>query len=309
MMNARHSLKHLAGMAVFSVGVEEYIHEKTPDEFPRASTRGHFDIERSEDARIDASSLLPLRFVDDIYDVSLNEDETETGYAHAGGLDDVIHEEPDETVIFVHGWLANDRAALGRMSMLRYSLRENGYDGAVVGFSWDTDEVAHRWKLGRRIAERNGPKLAQFVHDYRERTGSDVRLVSNSLGARVVLEAARSLYLSDVHDDVGSISMMGAAADSDSVALDGRYGKPVRDAVGEVHNYWISHDGILNQQYRLIELTGALGGTGAKGETPENYHDHRVSYVPDHYSFYRPGKGCVGKVVADWGETGSNPEA
>jgi esterase/lipase superfamily enzyme len=300
MINARHSLKHLAGMAVFSVGVEEYIHEKTPSDFPRATTRGHFSVERVGEPRFDAGSFLPLRVVDDIYDVSLNENETETSYGRAGRLNEVADGEPDETVIFVHGWLANERASLGRMSMMRYSLRENGYDGAVVGFTWDTDEVAHRWKLGRRIAERNGPKLAQFVHDYREETGSDVRLVSNSLGARVVLEAARSLYLSDVHDAVESISMMGAAADSDSVALNGRYGKPVRDAVGDVHNYWIQHDGILNQQYRLIEFTGALGGTGANGETPPNYHDHRVTYVPDHYSFYRPGKGCVGKLVADW---------
>lgn len=299
-MNARHSLMHLAGMAVFSVGVEEYIHEKTPTDFPRATTRGHFSVERTDEARLDAGSLLPLRVVDDIYDVSLSDDETPTSYDSAGRLDDVIDSAPDETVVFVHGWLANERASLGRMSMMRYTLRENGYDNGIVGFSWDTDEVAHRWKLGRRIAERNGPKLAQFVYDYRERTGSDVRLVSNSLGARVVLEAARSLYLSDVHDSVESISMMGAAADADSVALDGRYGKPVREAVGEVHNYWISHDGILNQQYRLIELTGALGGTGADGETPSNYHDHRVTYVPDHYSFYRPGKGCVGKLIADW---------
>jgi len=301
MMDARQSLMHLAGMAVFSAGVEEYIHEKTPAMFPRASTRGHFGVGRTDETRLDAGSLLPLRVVDDIYDVTLADGETATSYERTESLDALTDDEPDETAVFVHGWLANERASLGRMSMLRHSLRENGYDGAMTGFTWDSDEMAHRWKLGRRIAERNGPKLAQFVYDHHERTGSDVRLISNSLGARVVLEAVRSLYLSDVNDAVGSVSMMGAAADADSVAHDGRYGKPVREAVGEVHNYWIRHDGILNQQYRLIELTGALGGTGAEGDTPSNYHDHRVSYVPDHYSFYRPGKGCVGKLVADWG--------
>ena len=299
MLDARQSLMHLAGMAVFSAGVEEYIHEKTPAEFPRATTRGHFNVERADETRLDAGSVLPLRVVDDVYDVALAGTETSTSYDVAGNLDATADTSSDETVVFVHGWLANERAALGRMSMLRHSLRENGYDGGVVGFSWDSDELAHRWKLGRRVAERNGPKLAQFVHDYRERTGSDIRLVSNSLGARVVLEAARSLHESGL-DGVKSVSMMGAAADSDSVAVDGRYGDAVAEAVGETHNYWISHDGILNQQYRLIELTGALGGTGAEGETPESYNDHRVSYVPDHYSFYRPGKGCVKKLVADW---------
>jgi len=299
-MNARHSLKHLAGMAVFSVGVEEYIHEKTPRDFPRASTRGHFHIRRADEPRIGAGSLLPLRLVEDIYDTELDDDETPTSYDSAGRLDEVIDDEPDETAVFVHGWLANERASLGRMSMMRYALREEGYEGEVVGFTWDTDEVAHRWKLGRRIAERNGPKLAQFVRDYREETGSAVRLHSNSLGARVVLEAVRSLHRSGIHDAVDTLSMTGSAADSDSVALGGRYGEAIRDSVGEAHNYWIRHDGILNQQYRLIEFTGALGGTGADGETPDNYHDHRVSYVPDHYSFYRPGKGCVRKMVADW---------
>lgn len=299
-MGVRHSLKHLAGMAVFSVGVEEYIHEKTPSEFPRATTVGHFEVGRRDDPRFDASSLLPLKFVEDLYDVSLADDETPTSYGKAGQLDEKLSAEPDETAVFVHGWLANRRAALGRMSMMRYNLRKVGYEGDVVGFTWDSEEIAHRWKLGRRIAERNGPKLAQFVVDYREETGGDVRLVSNSLGARVVLEAVRSLYRSGMNDAVDSLSMMGAAADSDSVAVDGRYGEALAEAVGETHNYWIEHDGILNQQYRLIEFSGALGGTGASGETPENYHDHQVSYVPDHYSFYRPGKGCIGQVVDHW---------
>jgi len=300
-MGVTHSLKHLAGMAVFSAGVEEYIHEKTPAEFPRATTVGHFDVERREEPRFDASSLLPLKFVEDLYDVTLNENETPTSYGKAGTLDQTIDAEPDETTVFVHGWLANSRAALGRMSMLRYSLREAGYEGDVVGFTWDSEEVAHRWKLGRRISERNGPKLAQFIVDYHDKTGSNVRLLSNSLGARVVLEAVRSLHRSGVDDVVESVSMTGAAADSDSVALDGRYGEALDEAVGETHNYWIEHDGILNQQYRLIEFSGALGGKGAEGETPRNYHDHQVSYVPDHYSFYRPGKGCMDQVVDDWG--------
>lgn len=299
-MGVRHSLRHLAGMAVFSAGVEEYIHEKTPEEFPRATTSGHFERERRDDSGFDATSLLPLKFVEDLYEVDLSEDETPTSYGKEGSLDEKIDEEPEETTIFVHGWLANRRAALGRMSMFRYGLQKAGYDGDVVGFTWDSEEIAHRWKLGRRISERNGPKLAQFVVDYQEETGSDIRLVSNSLGARVVLEAARSLHRSGVDDAVESVSMMGAAADSDSVAVDGRYGEALEEAVGETHNYWIQHDGILNQQYRLIELSGALGGAGATGETPESYHDHQVSYVPDHYSFYRPGKGCIGQVVDHW---------
>jgi esterase/lipase superfamily enzyme len=301
MMNAEHSLKHLAGMVVFSAGVEKYIHTKTPGSFPRATTWGHFEVERKDEPRLDASSLLPLRVFDDIYEVNLAEGETETSYDTAGTLDDTLEQDPDDTAVFVHGWLAGERAALGRMSMMRYNLKESGYDGNVVGFSWDSEDIAYKWKLGRRIAERNGPKLAQFIHDYVEETGSKVRLLSNSLGARVVYEAVRSLHLSGVHDAVDSLSTLGAAIDSDSVKVDGRYGKAVRESVGEAHNYWIRHDGILNQQYRLIEFTEALGGTGAQGETPDNYHDHQVSYVPDHYSFYRPGKGCIDQVVADWG--------
>jgi len=297
-----HTLKHAAGMVLFSTGFEYLVHEETPEDFPRVTTRGHFEIDWKDEPvdRLKPSSMRPLGVFEDTREIVTDPDYGPTDYETAGTLDEVIEQEPDELMIFTHGWLAGKRASLGRLSMMRYNLQEYGdYDGTVVGFTWDSGDVAVDWKLGKRIAERNGPKLAQFTRDYHERTGNRVRYISNSLGSRVVLEALRSLHVSGDDDTLKSVSMLGAANHSSSVSLDSEYGPAIRDSVGEVHNYWVHHDGILNQQYRLIEFSKALGGQGATGEVSENYYDHNVDYVPDHYSFYRGDKGCIREVVAD----------
>lgn len=299
-----HTAKHAAGMVLFSTGLEYLVHEETPEDFPRVRTRGQFETEWKDEplGRLKPTSLRPLGVFEDTRKIETSEKHDPTDYQTAGRIEEVIEEEPDELMIFTHGWLAGERAALGRMSMMAYNLREyGGYEGEVVGFTWDSGDVAVDWKLGKRIAEYNGQKLAQFTKDYHEKTGKKVRYISNSLGSRVVLEALRSLHVSGADDVLRSVSMLGAANHSSSVSVDGSYGRAIRDSAEEVHNYWLNHDGILNQQYRLIEFSKALGGRGAVGEVPENYYDHNVDYVPDHYSFYRGEKGCIREVVADLG--------
>ncbi len=302
-MNLRKSLKHTAGMAFFTLGLEDNVHRRAgrvDRSFPRVSTRGHFEVAPRERFTLSRPSLiLPLAVVDSAFDVRMKPGVGYTDYDAEGEFPD--GDDVDELMVFVHGWLASEEAALGRISMMEGALRKGGgYDGTVVAFTWDTDGHGPTWRKGIEIGRRNGPKLAQFTYDYINEHDVPVRYITNSLGAGPALESLRVLQRSRMEDVVESVSMLGAGVDSDTVGRGGRYYKGVRDSAKEVHNYWIRHDGTLNEYYRAAELSDALGGTGANGETPPNYFDHNVNHVPDHFSYFRKGHGCIERVVDDF---------
>jgi hypothetical protein len=296
---------------VFSIGVEKYFHEYRPEDFPRASTRGHFDK-----CRVRATSLTPEGRIGGALGVPkslfMTDGHDETDYETVGdipGFDDGItdggegeDDSPEEVLIFVHGWLSNEEAALGRMSLLRYSLEKHGYTHPVVGFSWDTDQTIVEWESGKIIARWNGPKLAQFTADYkRENPDTKIRYISNSLGSQPIFESLKTLDENGYTEVVDSASIMGGTTPSGSVAVDGRYGDAIRNAVGDVYNYRTPEDVTLCTYYEMAEGTEAVGCEGATGRTHESYHDRCVGYVPDHFSFMLPSTGCIEEVVRDFG--------
>ena len=298
---------------VFSVGVEKYFHEHRPEDFPRVSTRGHIRLRR-----VRASCLTPDGSIGSTLGVPksvfLKDGHDETDYDVVGEVPGFAGEsvkneqeqeqekEPEEILVFVHGWLSDEEASLGRMSLLRYSLESNGYSYPVVGFTWDTDQTVVEWDSGKIVARWNGVKLAQFLADYaRENPETRLRLVSNSLGAHTIFEGLRELDDRGHTDVVESASILGGTVPSGSVTVDGRYGDAIRNVVGNVYNYRTTEDRTMCIYYRIAEGNNAVGCVGAEGETPDSYHDRRVDYVPDHFSFMIPRRGCVDEVVRDFG--------
>lgn len=302
---AREFLKNGAGLAAFSTNLEQLFHEEVKEDFPRASTRGHFEVEpyRAHPvARLRALASPYLAPLDALDGVSLGEDHSTTGYRHEGDLDDVLADDPDEILIFTHGWLARRRAALGRFPLFATQAEEFGYEHPIVGFTWDTSQGVDRWSSALTIARRNGPKLAQFTYDLKqEHPDMGIRWYSNSLGPRVLTSALESLEASGVEDILDSVTVTGAAVDARDATRDGRYGSAIESVIdGQFHNYWLRHDLTLNTFYRGTAGHTALGGIGAVGEMPDNYVDHHPDHVPDHFSYYRYHIGCVDDIVDDF---------
>lgn len=295
-------LKDPVALLIFSAGVERYFHEHRPRDFPRVRTRGHFDR-----CRVRATPLTPEGRIGGALGVPrslfIEKGHDETDYETEGVIPGFDGEgSPDELLVFVHGWLASEEAALGRMSLLRYALELNGYTHPVVGFTWDTDQTALEWEAGKVVASWNGPKLAQFTADYaRENPDTKLRYVSNSLGAHPLFSALRALDDSGITDAVESATVLGGTVPSDSVAVGDEYADAVRNVVGDVYNYWTPNDRTLGVYYKALEHTDSIGGAGATGATPPNYHDREVGYVPDHFSFLIPERGCINEVVEDFG--------
>lgn len=253
-----------------------------PWDYPRATTRGHFEIHWW-------------------YGDRLTDGHTATDYDTVGDIPGLGSPSPDEVVIASHGWLVELAAAPDHFATVSASLSGNGYDHPVVGFSYDSDTSLSDWWPATDIAERNGAKLANFTVDYAAvNPDTTIRYTGHSLGARVVLEAIKTLNSWGYRDLVEAAVLLGGAADDDSVALSGEYGDDVAAAVGRFDNFWMDDDAVLDWAYSVGEFDSAVGESGCDGTAAPNYTDHNVAYVPDHFSYHEPGDGCMPEVVAQW---------
>ncbi|WP_121740820.1 DUF726 domain-containing protein [Natronorubrum halophilum] len=267
----------IAGSSTAAAGDKKEGCDDPPWTFPRVTTRDHFDT----------SGGVHLTDGNDVHNVEYAGDDIPGVHGAAS----------EELLVFVHGWNNTDEGAVCTFGDAASTFTTEGYQQPIVGYSWDAD---HGWYDATEIAERNGAKLANFTYSYKNANpGVRVRYVAHSLGARVVLMALKNLHAWDRLEDVASVSMLGGAADDESVSTTGTYGEDIAAAAGRVDNYWMGDDDVLNWAYGVVELGEAIGNDGCDGTPPENYTDHDVGYVSGHSGYYATD-GCIHEVIANF---------
>ena len=182
---------------------------------PTISTRNHFSRDTGE----------------------LNSGQTPTGYVASANIPGLQAGTtcPPEIVIYIHGvWVGANSLEEpdGVFDRAKKSLAAHDYTNPIVGFSWDSDTEINAdgtgWLTGKVITKENGPKLAQFISDYKNKCeATEVRLIAHSMGARVALSALESLYKNQDWNNknfkVESVHLMGAAVDNEEVAKSPSY--------------------------------------------------------------------------------------
>lgn len=251
------------------------------DEPPLVTTRGHFDVSWGSVVR------------DGSYD--------ETEYGTNGRVPALDTDTcPSDLTVFVHGFKTKAGEAGETVHEVDDALSTHGYDGTTIGFEWDSDQGLWNWWETTDIAAKNGPKLAAFTRDYTDVCDGVVRLIGYSLGSQVILSALEKLDEWDWDGRVETVSLLGAAADTEAVSTGGNYGSVIERRAGRFDNYWNSGDSILNWAYGLAEWSDALGSNGIDGPAPSNYEDHNVDYVSGHFEYYDAEDGCMDEVVDNW---------
>jgi hypothetical protein len=187
---------------------------------PTISTRNHFSRDTGE----------------------LHSGQTPTGYLASTNIPGLQSGTtcPPEIVIYIHGvWVGPGSIFEGSLERpdevfdrAKKSLAANDYTNPIVGFSWDSDTEINAdgigWLIAKLIAKENGPKLAQFIADYKNKCeATEVRLIAHSMGARVALSALESLYKNQDWNNknfkLKSVHLMGAAVDNEEVAKSPSY--------------------------------------------------------------------------------------
>ncbi|HXW12254.1 MAG TPA: DUF726 domain-containing protein [Nitrososphaeraceae archaeon] len=129
---------------------------------------------------------------------------------------------PREGNWYLYSWSWTDeQAANEQLNRTAMSLMSNNYTIPLIGFSWDSNTPVNRegWVTAKDIAEKNGPKLAQFILDFKnECKDADIRLIAHSLGAEVVNSTLASLRSNQQWDkkagsNIESVHLLGAAID------------------------------------------------------------------------------------------------
>lgn len=254
-----------------------------PEDYPVISTRGQFD---------DDGDLKPGY--------------TDTEYTTGGDWGTYAEQAPDdgEILVAVHGWNIDEPGGKDVANTARIALRDSGYGQFVVGYTWDSDKgdgwIDQGWSEGVEIARKNGPKLAQWIADWRDRGGDPIRVIGHSLGARVAVEALADLRARGRSDAVRSVTLLGGAIDDQSVEIDGAYGSAIQSVARQFDNFYKTDDAVLDWSYSAIEFDTAVGEEGIQDESdaPDNYTETDVTEtVADHNSYYQPGEGCIPSVV------------
>ena len=135
-------------------------------------------------------------------------------------INNLLESCPPEVGIFVHGWGIDEYKAKERLDRVKMSLEYNKYNISLIGFSWNSDID---WDHAQSIAKENGPRLAQFIIELKNKCiDTDIRLISHSMGARVILSSFTSLHNNSLLDGstfkIASVHLLGAAVDDEEVS-------------------------------------------------------------------------------------------
>jgi hypothetical protein len=240
---------------------------------------------------------IPVYMITTRGDLNLPVGESGYGYNNQyqfGDINQLKSQCPSEIAIFVHGWHNDKFKAKERLDRLKLSLEYNNYNISLIGFSWDSNKD---WDSAKVIAQENGPKLANFIIDYvntcknEHEIDSNIRLISHSLGARVILNALDTLHTNPTWNNNGykiaSVHLLGAAVDANEVSknpvnldsdyIEETYGNAIQDEVVKFYNLYNPEDNILQFVYPVFEDT-ALGKDGSQQDIEKIYKITKPPY-------------------------------
>jgi hypothetical protein len=227
---------------------------------------------------------------------------------------------PREVAIFAHGFQNAEYSALEKIDRVKMSLDADNYKIPLIGFSWESNAnkqndpnangyepssdvwsamalllgrpdvavanaakgVLDYWYISNKIAEGNGPKLAQFILDFKNKCkNTDVRLLSHSLGARVIRSALVSLdnnlQWKSNGFRIASVHMLGPAINYNEVAINTPLGRAIQNQVLQFYVLYSPEDDVLQGPYTVAQRSQPLGLIGApRVPVPKNYQGINV---------------------------------
>ncbi len=123
----------------------------------------------------------------------------------------------EKMIIMIHGFKTSMADALLRAAILKMDL---GFAGQVIAFSWPADFRVSRYLKDGVNARRSVDDFIEIVNRILSlRSGSNLFVISHSMGAELVVEAVAELVdIIDQDDDV--VELIFAAPDVDSVIFE-----------------------------------------------------------------------------------------
>jgi hypothetical protein len=261
---------------------------------PIVSTRGHFSLHTGK-----------LNLVHNLGDYN---------YSYVPGLGGYPSPDNKELAIYIHGVWTGQASAKEQIDRTKLSLNANGYNIPVVGFSWDSNTATNPsgWNIAKIIANQNGPKLANFISDFKANSPNcNIRIIAHSLGAKIVESTLISLYNNNqkwkksLVYNITSIHLIGAAISDKAPSKNQPFGIAIENIVNHFYNLYNPEDNALKRAYVKTEDQNPLGLFGLKkGEaSPANYSERNVMFeIPPFTKASGIYQTFCDKAVYGWGD-------
>jgi esterase/lipase superfamily enzyme len=159
---------------------------------------------------------------------------------------------------------------MGDFQQVKAGLEKNDYSGGFIGFKWRSDLS---WGNSNRSAVWSGKELANFVERISEkRPDTQINLIGYSLGAKVVLEACKSIEDSD---NIANVFLLAGAVKSSELKEGGRFFDSVESSRFRVWSFRNPKDQVLKT---LFLLSGAVGRKGLNENNLENFNQEIIEF-------------------------------
>jgi Alpha/beta hydrolase of unknown function (DUF900) len=219
---------------------------------------------------------------------------TATYYPYVGDFSRLYLKCPEEVAILIHGWNPNTLSKVKDFNRASMSIDANRHLIPTIGVLWPSDNTLSSsssareqyiaWTTAKENALKVGPKLAQFLTDFKDHCkDTTLHIVAHSIGSRVIDSMLSSLDSNEKWKssgyEIGTVHFLGAAISSKIPDIH-TTGAFIQKYVGNFYNLYSSEDHLLKDVYPIAEpFDKALGQTGAAPGIikPANYKDTNIT--------------------------------
>ncbi|MCU4654096.1 alpha/beta fold hydrolase [Roseibacterium sp. SDUM158016] len=180
--------------------------------------------------------------------------------------------ETDEVVVFVHGYNTPQFRMLRRLRKVKAGLRNHGYRGGIVAYSWPNREQFSKYHADRdSVPDFARALYADGIKPLMALSGQTrVHLLCHSMGSYVFLMAMSGVAGTRKLSEVAFV-----AADLDQPwFVPGKQGERLLSAwSGRFTNYYSTKDRVLDLSEKIIHGDPRIGGDGLPHPTGANQQD------------------------------------
>ncbi len=149
----RRQLLQMGVTATTLPGLANPISAKPTGKLPMVLTRGHFKTELTYEGR---------RFTGQ--KVVLKDGHTKTGYDTNGSVPGIDRGCVQDLTVVIHGLDVPASGAIDKVQEYKRSLQRAGYEGTVIGYSWDSDIAGKQVSVSQKTAPIRTPEAGTISY-------------------------------------------------------------------------------------------------------------------------------------------------
>lgn len=199
---------------------------------------------------------------------------------------DIINEEKEDIIVFIHGYNTEDNEVLEKHRILRKGFENAGYEGDIITFAWPSNNNALLYLEDRHDAKVTAIELVNscikfLVKQQSKNCTINVHLIAHSTGAYVVHEAFQDANTTkataEINWTTSQILFISGDVSSDSMLTE--RAESIYMHCNRLTNYFNPYDNVLSiSNIKRVGAKNRVGRVGLPQNSPEKAVDINCGY-------------------------------